>query len=71
MRYNEKVFNSEGGEDLEQITQRAGGCPVSGDVHVMAGSGPGQRDLSVDVSVHCREVGLNVLQRYLPTQRIL
>jgi len=55
------VFYSEGGEALEQVGQRCGGCPVPGDVQGQAGSGSEQPDIAVDVPVHCRRVGLNDL----------
>ena len=45
--YKEKVFNSEGGEALEQIAQRCGGCPIHGDFQGKAGPGPGQPDVAV------------------------
>jgi len=56
---------------LEQVTYCCGRCPVPGDFQGEAGSGPGQPDLSVHVPVHCRRVGLDGLQRSLPTLRIL
>jgi len=41
--------------------QRGGGSPSLGDVQGQAGPGSEQPDLAVDVSVHCRGVGLNDL----------
>ena len=39
-----KVFYSESGEALEQVSQRCGGCPVHGHFQSEAGSGPGHPD---------------------------
>ena len=38
---------SEGGWAHEQVAQRCGGCPISGDSQSKAGSGPGQPSLAV------------------------
>ena len=38
---------------------------------VKAGPGSEQPDLAVDVPVHCKGIGLDDLQRALPTLRIL
>ena len=38
-----------------------GGCPVLGDIQGQAGLGSKQPDLTVDVPVHCRRVGLDDL----------
>jgi len=51
-----KVCNK-GGEALQQVAQRCGGCPDPVDFQVQAGPAPGLPDLSVDVPVHCRGVG--------------
>jgi len=56
-----KVFYNEGAEALEQVAHRCGGCPILGDIQVQAGPCPGQPDLSVDVPVHHRRVGLDDL----------
>ena len=45
------------------------GC--AGIFHIQAGRGSEQPDQAADVPVHCREAGLDVLQRSLPTQMIL
>ena len=57
----EKIFYSEGGDALEQVAQRCGLCPIPGDCQGEAGAGPGQPDLTVDVPVPCRGVGLDSL----------
>ena len=41
------VFYNEGGEALEQVAQRCGGCPIPEDFQGKARSGPGQPDLPV------------------------
>jgi len=46
-RYKEKIFYSEGGEAVEQVTSSYGDCPIPGDFQGEAGSGPGQADLAV------------------------
>ena len=50
------AFSSEGGEALEQVAQKFGGCPIPEDFQGEAGSGPGQPKLSVHVPVHAGEV---------------
>jgi len=64
-------FYSEGGEALEQVAQRCGGCPIPGGFQGETGSGLGQPDLAVHVPVRCRRVGLDGLKKSLPTPRIL
>ena len=49
------------GEALQQVAQRSGGRPVPGGTQDQAGWGSKQRGLAVDVSVHCRGVGLDDL----------
>ena len=39
MGHNEEVFYSKGGEALEQVAQRDGGCPITGDNQHQAGAG--------------------------------
>jgi len=58
-RDSETRFYNNGGEALEQIAQRGGGCPVPGDIQGQAGSGSEQAVLAVGAPVHCREVGLD------------
>jgi len=53
----EEVFYSEGGEALEQVAQRGGGCCIPGQV----GRGSEQPGLVEDVPAHCRGVGLDDL----------
>ena len=55
------VFYREGGEVLEQIAQRGGGCPIPGDFKDQGGWGSEQPDLSVCVHIHCSGVGLDDL----------
>ena len=52
----EEVFYSKGGEALEQVAQRGGGCPIPGDVQGQAGWGSERPDWAVDVPVHHREL---------------
>lgn len=51
----EEMFYSEGGETLEQVAQRGGGCPISGNVQGQVGRGSEQPDLDdpEDVPAHC------------------
>ena len=57
--YKEEIFYDNGGEALEQIAQRSGGCPVPGDIQGQAGQGSEQPALVVALPVNCREVGLD------------
>ena len=59
------------GEPLEQVAQRSCGCPIIGNVRSQVERGFEQLDLVKDVSAHGREVGLDDLQRSLPTQTML
>jgi len=61
---------SEGGEALEQGAHCCGGCPVPGDFEGKAKSGPGQADLAVHISAHCRGVELDGFQMSLTTLSI-
>ena len=49
-----KAFYSKGGEALEEVAHRGGGCPVPGNTQGQAGQGPEQ---PVGVPVHYRGVG--------------
>ena len=71
MRYKEKNFYDKGGEALAQVAQRFGGCPIPGYFQGKAGLGSEHPDLTVDIPVHCRGVGLDDVQRFLSTLRIL
>jgi len=51
-----KKKRRKGGEALEQVTQRGGGCPLLGDIQGQAGEGSEQPDLAADFPVHCRGV---------------
>jgi len=59
--YKVKFIYSEGSEALEQVAWRCGVSPILGNIQVQAGPGSEQPDLAVDVSVHCRGVGLDGL----------
>lgn len=48
-------FYNRDGETLEQIAQRDGICPVSGDIWGQAGQGSEQYDRPVGVPALCRE----------------
>lgn len=65
--FKEKVFYSESGEALTWIAQRCVGSSVPVDIQHKAGPGSEQSVLSIGVPVHCRGLGLDVLQRSLPT----
>ena len=69
MDIKKKVFYTEGGEALEQVAQRGDGCPVI--PGGQSGRCSEQPDPAVGVPVHCRGVGLDNLQRSIPTLRIL
>ena len=47
-----------GGEALELVVQRCGGCPIPGDFQGQSGLSSGHHDLDMHVPVHCRGVGL-------------
>jgi len=66
-----KFFYHEGGETLEQIAQRSSGGPIPGNTQGHVGWGSEQPGLVEDVPAHSRGVGLQDLQRFLPTQSIL
>ena len=42
-----KFFHTEGGDTLEQVAQRACGCPIPGGIQGQAGCGSGQPGLVV------------------------
>ena len=48
---------SRGGETLEQVAQRDGGCPIPGSTQGSARWGPEHPDIAVGVHVHWRRVG--------------
>jgi len=56
---------------LEHVAQRGGGCPVPGGIQCQAEQGSEQPDVAVGVPVHYRGVGLDGLQRSIPTQSCL
>ena len=49
------MFYNKGGEAVEQVAQRGGGCPIPEDTQGQVGWGPGQPDLAVGVPAHCRK----------------
>jgi len=55
------VFYSTGGEALEQVAQRGGGCPILGDTQGQAGWGSEQPDVAAGVPAHCRQVRIDGL----------
>ena len=65
------MFYDEGGETLEEVSQRGGGCPIPGNIPGQVGQGSEQPDLVEDVPAHGRGVGRDDLKRSLPTQTIL
>jgi len=65
------LFHNEGGEALALVAQRSCGCPILGSVEGQVGQGFGQFDLVKNVPALGMGVGLNDLQRSLPTQTIL
>jgi len=58
----EEIFYYEGGETLEQVAQRGGRCPISGNVQGQVGQGSEHPGLVKDVPIHCTGVGLDDLQ---------
>lgn len=65
-----KKTYSEDGKALVQVAQKCDRCPVPGDFHSEAGTGPGQADLAVHISAHCRGVELDGFQMSLTTLSI-
>lgn len=55
---SQSYLYSEGDEALKEVAQKSGGCLIPGDFLAVAGSGPGQPDLTVHIPVYCRGVGL-------------
>jgi len=64
------IFTMRGGETLTQVPQRGGRCPIPGNIPGQVGRGSEQHDPVEDVPAHCRGVGVDGLQRPLPTQTI-
>jgi len=71
LHIRKKVFCNEGGETLAQVAQRGRRCPIPGNIQGQVGWGSKHPDPVEDVHAHCREVGLDGLQRSLPTQTTL
>ena len=65
------MFYAEHGEALARVAWRGGRCPIPGDLQGQVGRGSVQPDLVEDVPAHGRGVGLDDLQRSLPTQTSL
>ena len=59
--YKEEAFYGKGGEALEQIALRCGGCPDLGDIQSQAGRGSEHPVIAVGVPVRCRGFGLDDL----------
>jgi len=55
------VSTNKGGEALEQVAQRGGKCPFSGNIQGQVGQGSERLDLMEDAPARCREVGLDDL----------
>ncbi|KAK4830544.1 hypothetical protein QYF61_011682 [Mycteria americana] len=53
-RYKEEIFYDEGGEALEQVSQRGCRCLIPGSIEGHVGWGSEQPDLVEDVPAHCR-----------------
>lgn len=68
---DQKFFNSEGGQTLEQVSQRDGRCPILGNIPSQVQQGSEQPDLVEDVTAYSGRVGVDDLQRSLPMQTIL
>jgi len=64
-------FYHEGGEALAQVAQRGGRYPIPGNIQGQVGRGSEQSGLVEDVPPHCRGLGLDGLERSLPTHTIL
>ena len=60
-----------GGPTLEWVAQRGSGGPIAGNIQGQVGRGSEQPGVLQDVPAHCRGVGLDDLERSLPTQSIL
>lgn len=61
MRHKEKVFDNKGGETLDQIAQRSGGCPIPQNIQGQVTQGSEQIDLFENVPAHGTEFGLHDL----------
>ena len=66
----QEIFYDEGDETPEQVAQRGGRCPILGNIQGQVGWGSEQPDVVVDVPAYCRGIGLDDLERSLPTQTI-
>jgi len=66
-----KFFYGEGGETLEWVVQRGGRCPIPRNSPDKVGWGSEQSGLVEDIPANCRGVGLDGLERSLPTPTIL
>jgi len=53
-RYKEEIFYNEGGETLEQISQRGRGGPIPGNIQGQVARGSEQPDVVEDVPAHCK-----------------
>lgn len=58
MRKKIFFFNG-GGEALAQVSQRAGGCSIPGNIQGQAGHGFEEPDLGEDVPAYCRGTGID------------
>ena len=55
----DNFFCSRGGEPLEQVAQRCGKCPISGNIQGQVGQDSEQPDLVEDVPAYSRGIGLD------------
>jgi len=51
------IFYNGGGETLDQVAHRGGGCPIPGNIQGQAEWGSEQPDLVEGVPAHCRGAG--------------
>lgn len=70
-RYEEGIFNNEGGETLVQAPQRGGRYPIPGNILSQIGWSLEKHVLIKDVPAHSRGVALDDLYGSFPIQPIL
>ncbi|KAK4812027.1 LOW QUALITY PROTEIN: hypothetical protein QYF61_025018 [Mycteria americana] len=69
-RYKEEIFYNEGGEALEQVTQRGGRCPILGNIQGQVEWSSQQPDLVEDVPAHGRGKGQATQEDYKDAMRL-
>ena len=55
------MFYNEGGKTLEQVAQRDGRCPISGNIQSQVGPSSEQPGLVEDIPALCSGVGIDDL----------